>query len=231
MTKCRATCHTPVIWRRGRLPVLAESPGVSSSSILSKSLGIFQTWTRWAFKSVRANGLPSFLRLLLSYHLLLDTRHTISCGGVHLLLHFNGILRPTARLVLTIVLFRSVGPSMSRDPLIFFSYAPPSWPHPTHLLFSNPPDPRAFGEIIFFTRDARSFGPIFDAEEESSIIHHDPRAFETRGYKSCLHSSQTSRSALYIRHAPRPVYLWLSMRLGGSNSPNFSPTFNEPNIG
>ena len=96
--QCRPACFAPTLWRRVRIPP-SRSRGLSSS-ILSKSPGIFQTWTRWTLKPVGDNGPVSFL----------STSSVPPPTVGHPLLHPNGILSPTPRL--SLLLFRSVGPSI-----------------------------------------------------------------------------------------------------------------------
>ena len=79
-----------------------------SSLIRSKSLGIFQTRTRWTLKPVRNNGPVPFLST--SSVPPPTVGHTTRCVLWLPFLHLNGILRPTLRL--SLLLFRSVGPSI-----------------------------------------------------------------------------------------------------------------------
>jgi len=79
-----------------------------SSLIRSKSLGIFQTRTRWTLKPVRNNGPVPFLST--SSVPPSTVGHTTRCLLGLPFLHLNGILRPTPRL--SLLLFRSVGPSI-----------------------------------------------------------------------------------------------------------------------
>lgn len=104
--QCSSTCFIPTLWRWGCIP---PTPGRGLSSLIrSKSLGIFQTRTRWTLKPVRNNGPVPFLST--SSVPPPTVGHTTRCVLWLPFLHLNGILRPTLRL--SLLLFRSVGPSI-----------------------------------------------------------------------------------------------------------------------
>jgi len=175
----------PTLWQRGRVPV-------ASSSVQSNPPGMFQTRTRWTLKPVRANGPTSFP----------STSSDLPSVRWQLypLLHLNGILRPTRRLIG--LLFRPVGPSICPPipPGFRRSDASIVMPPRRHLGLLD-----GFRRNFFFLLHPIS-PPSYslDAGEGGIVI---PGSFQTRGYRSCLHSSHTLNRA--STRSIHPVFPWL----------------------